>query len=593
MAGKMYIGSTQIKKIYLGSTQIKKVYLGSSQVYISGNICTYVVDTNVSYSEEVEAGASCLSPTSFTPTKSGWTFVGWREDTTASSSVLSTKTMGDDPITLYAVFKAGVTITKYNASNTASTDTQYKYYNNGNTLGATFTLSEGAISGWTKAGWTNNASGYTATVADGGTVTLTAAATYYTLYTAGITVTKYVNGSGGTQTETKNRIANVHNTTTYSNPSFTLTEPDLSGWTKYGWADAADFTADVGNGGSVTLSANKTYYALYYQSITVTYYNNSATASSTSKNRNVRAGSSWSFSNPTFNLTVTAVSGWSVRGWSTSSAANAGITYNSATNFTRDSSCILYASWSKTCTVSYNGNGNTGGSTAANSGTAYRGYKGDVTNASVKLQSNGFAKRGWSFSKWALNGTGGTQYAAGTNISINANATMYAIWTYSSAKYVVQNGVVKSGTGSNPWGGGIYNATNTADSDWGYGAQVWNWPNEGTQMYFTPQVTFDPAGCTKITYSGRLCHEGDAFKGPVNGVFTFYNGNTLVHTSSTGQVIRGENPNHKTTPISSFSYSFGASTSAKVVFKVYGNDYDERWGNGPWGGGILNVYCGT
>ena len=280
----------------------------------TGNKCTYIVDTGVSYEEEVDSGASCLSPTSFTPTKSGWTFVGWREDTVASSDVLVTKVMGEDPVTLYAVFKAGVTLTKYNASNTASTETKDKYYNNGNTTGASFTLTQGALSGWNKAGWTTNAAGYSAEKADGATVTLTAAATYYSLYTASITVTKYVNGSGGTQTESKNRVANVHNATTYSNPSFTLTEPDLSGWTKYGWADAADFGVDVSNGGSVTLTANKTYYALYYQSIKVTYYNNSSTAGSTSKNRYVRAGGSWAFSNPTFNLTVTAVSGWSVRG---------------------------------------------------------------------------------------------------------------------------------------------------------------------------------------------------------------------------------------------------------------------------------------
>ena len=555
----------------------------------TGNKCTYIVDTGVSYEEEVDSGVSCLSPTSFTPTKSGWTFLGWREDTVASSDVLVTKVMEDDPITLYAVFKASVTLTKYNASNTASTDTQQKYYNNGNVLGASFTLTEGALSGWNKAGWTTNASGYSAEKADGATITLTSNATYYTLYTASITVTKYVNGSGGTQTESKNRVANVHNATTYSNPSFTLTEPDLSGWTKYGWADAADFTADVGNGGSVTLTANKTYYALYYQSIKVTYYNNSSTAGSTSKNRNVRAGGSWAFSNPTFNLTVATVSGWSIRGWSTSSAANASISYKSATNFTRDSSCTLYASWSKTCTVGYNGNGNTGGSTSSNSGTAYRGYKGDVTNASVKLQSNGFAKRGWNFSKWALNGTGGTQYAAGASISINANVTMYAIWSYASAKYVVQNGVVKSGTGSRGYGSGVYAFTDQANSDWGFGRSVYNWGDGAANLYVTSTVTFDPSGCTKITYSGRLANDGSACHNYVYGKFQIYNGNTLVHTSSEGKVLIDQA--HATTPSGSFSYNWGSSTSAKIVFTVRGDS--ERWGNGPWGGGMLNVYCGT
>lgn len=598
----VYLGSTKIKEFYLGASKIKQAYLGASPLFVSALPVTYYVDTGESYVENVEPGNTVLSPTSFTPTKSGYTFVGWREDTVASSSVIASKVMADSPITLYAVFNKSITLTTYNLSTSATTASDYQYYNYGNVLSPTFnliqsdasgwtkvgwttdlsshvaeknptdtvtlsanatyhtiysatitltkynasntastetgtrwctngpantvvdptfTLTQGALSGWTKAGWTTNASGYSATVADGGTVTLSANATYYSLYTAAVTVTKYTNGAGATATETKNRIANVHSTTTFQNPSFTLTEPDLSGWTKYGWADAADFTADVANGGSVTLTANKTYYALYYVNVTVTYYNNSSTASTSTKARYVRAGTSWTFSNPTFNLTVTAVSGWTVRGWSTSSAANGTISYNSATNFTRDSSvtlyaswtanvtvtyynnsstaststqamyrgykgdvtgatfnlseasvsgwtargwstssaanasitynnatnftrtsaCTLYASWSKTVTVSYNGNSNTGGSTSASTGTAYRGYKGDVTNASISLRANGFSRTNYTFYRWALNSASGTQYKAGASISLNANATMYAYWLATTVNFGYTGGV--------------------------------------------------------------------------------------------------------------------------------------------------------
>lgn len=595
------LGSNIIKKLFVGSIQVKKAYLGSDLVYINALPVTYTVDTGVSYVEEVEPGQTVLSPQTFTPTKSGYTFVGWREDTVASGTVISSKVMEDTPITLYAVFSQTFTLTKYNGSNTASTTNGNRYYNNGNIINPSFTLSENALSGWSKAGWTTDAAGYSATVADGGSVTLSANATYYSLYTASVTVTKYTNGAGAMATETKTRYANVHNTTTYSNPSFTLAEPDLSGWTKYGWADAADFAVDVANGGSVTLSANKTYYALYTQNITVTYYNNSSTASTSKKARYVRAGGSWSFSNPTFNLTVAAVSGWTVRGWSTSSAANGAISYNSATNFTRDSNvtlyaswtanvtvtyynnsstaststkamyrgykgdltgatfnlseasvsgwtargwstssaanasitynnatnftrtsnctlyaswtanvtvtyynnsttagtstkamyrgykgdvtaatfnlseasvsgwtargwstssaanagitynnatnfsrtsaCTLYASWSKTVTVSYNGNGSTGGSTSASTGTAYRGYKGDVTNASISLRANGFSRTNYTFYRWALNSASGTQYKTGTSISLNTDATMYANWLETTVNFGYTGGI--------------------------------------------------------------------------------------------------------------------------------------------------------
>lgn len=431
----VYLGSTKIKEFYLGASKIKQAYLGASPLFVSAQPVTYYVDTGTSYVENVEPGQTVLSPQSFTPTKSGYTFVGWREDTVASGTVISSKVMEDAPITLYAVFSQTFTLTTYNGSNTASTANGNQYYNNGNIVNPTFTLSENALSGWNKAGWTTDASGYTAYLNDGATVTLSSNSTWYSLYTASVTVTKYTNGAGATATETKNRVANVHSTTTFSNPSFTLTEPNLSGWTKCGWADAADFTADVANGGSVTLTANKTYYALYYVNVTVTYYNNSSKAGTSTKARYVRAGRSWTFSNPTFNLTVATVSGWSIRGWSTSSAANGAISYNSATNFTRDSNVTLYASWSKTVTVSYNGNSNTGGSTSASTGTAYRGYKGDVINASIALRANGFTRTNYTFYRWALNSATGTQYKAGASVSINANITMYANWLQTTVNF--------------------------------------------------------------------------------------------------------------------------------------------------------------
>ena len=81
----------------------KKVYVDDVQVFSAGNIVTYYVD-GVAYQEEVECGNSCLSPTSFTPTKDGWEFLGW-SSSVDSTSVLESLVMDSDPITLYAVFK--------------------------------------------------------------------------------------------------------------------------------------------------------------------------------------------------------------------------------------------------------------------------------------------------------------------------------------------------------------------------------------------------------------------------------------------------------------------------------------------------------
>lgn len=72
-------------------------------------------------------------------------------------------------------------------------------------------------------------------------------------------------------------------------------------------------------------------------------------------------------------------------------------------------------------TVTFDGNGATSGSTAAQSALA---------GSTITLNSNGFIKRSCVFAGWntAANGTG-TAYAEQARITLNANATLYAQWT--------------------------------------------------------------------------------------------------------------------------------------------------------------------
>ncbi|MEE3343018.1 MAG: InlB B-repeat-containing protein [Bacilli bacterium] len=94
-------------------------------------------------------------------------------------------------------------------------------------------------------------------------------------------------------------------------------------------------------------------------------------------------------------------------------------------------------------TVSYNGNGNTGGSTADtsiwqyfNSGLAASSAQ--ITSNSITLANNGFTKTGYTFKEWNTKADGtGTAYAqraAFTEIGATAtdttvSKTLYAIWT--------------------------------------------------------------------------------------------------------------------------------------------------------------------
>lgn len=141
----------------------KKVYVDGVLVFSAGNPVTYVVDTGVEHTEEVESGASCLS---YTPTKSGYTFVGWRKDKTASAEVETNLVMGDEPITLYAVFGKDVTLTYAgNGATSGSTapDTKTIFYNNGNETEVTFTIKANGFtrSGCTFRGWSLGAVGAT------------------------------------------------------------------------------------------------------------------------------------------------------------------------------------------------------------------------------------------------------------------------------------------------------------------------------------------------------------------------------------------------------------------------------------------------
>ena len=155
----------QKSKIFLGNKKVKKMYIGSERVYSAGNIVTYYIDTDKSpIMEEVDSDASCLNPKTFTPTKTGWDFVGWREDKTANGSVLSSKNMGDNPVTLYAVFSQIITLS-YNGngstSGSTSSESKTRYYNNENIKNPSFTVKTSGFekTGYTFLNWMNSANG--------------------------------------------------------------------------------------------------------------------------------------------------------------------------------------------------------------------------------------------------------------------------------------------------------------------------------------------------------------------------------------------------------------------------------------------------
>lgn len=340
---KVFISTTGYK-FYLGTEKIKSAHIGNERVYSAGNIVTYMIDTNVVYKEEIDSGSSCLTPTTFVPDKAGWTFIGWREDATASKSVLMSKVMEDKPITLYAVFEQAASLTYYNGSTTPITTTKKRYYNNSHV----------------------------------------------------------------------------------ENPSIALTQAVLPGWTARGWSTSSYATGEISyaNGATVTLINNLTLYGLYYQTLTLSLITDTGTA----KHSGTRYyNSSSNTTNPSFTPTVPAKSGWVIRGWSTSTVGNAGVTYASGATFSLATSLTLYALYYQTITLTTVANG----ATSANSGTRYYNSSGNVVNPTFTVANP--AKSGATFLGWSVDGTATVTNGSISGLVLDASTTRYAVFKYADA----------------------------------------------------------------------------------------------------------------------------------------------------------------
>ena len=340
-------------KIFGGSTKVKKAYLGDTKIYSSGNIVTYVVDSGMTYLEEVDEGASILAPATFVPAKSGWTFLGWRKDTTALSSVLSSEVMGDEPVTLYAVFAQSVALTYYDGSTTAKSKSGTRYYNNGN----------------------------------------------------------------------------------ISNPGFTMSQATKSGWIARGWAAGTAGNASVAysNGAVITISANTTIYGLYYKTCTLTAksYNSTQTATGTAY-----YNSAGNTSNATCTVPSGAsYSGWSWRGWGTSTGATASVSYaNGATYTLGTGDATIYGLYSQTIYLYYNGNSATSGAVSTQSGTRYYNAYGNYSNPTFTLASNGYSRTNYRFTGWNLG-------AVGATVTLSVSTTAYAQWVQTVTNFDYNGGV--------------------------------------------------------------------------------------------------------------------------------------------------------
>ena len=158
----------------------------------------------------------------------------------------------------------------------------------------------------------------------------------------------------------------------------------------------------------------------------------------------------------------------------------------------------IYADWkANTYTVKYNGNNNTGGSTASSSHTY---------DTAKELTANGFTKTGYTFKSWNTKADGtGTSYgdkASVKNLTATAggNVTLYAQWT--ANKYTVAFDA-NGGTGTMATQELTYDkAENLSANSFkraGYKFNGWNTKADGTGTSYA-----DKASVKNLTASGTV-----------------------------------------------------------------------------------------
>ena len=172
---------------------------------------------------------------------------------------------------------------------------------------------------------------------------------------------------------------------------------------------------------------------IVYQRITVNYYCENTVYRSVK----VVSGNSVDLSSNN----AASKSGWSFLGWRTDKTAN-GTVQSSITAGTTDIN--LYAIYRQSITLSYNGNGATGGSTASQTGYKYY-NSGNTVNPSFTLRSNGFSRTNYRFVNWRMGSASGTAYNAGATVTLSSNTVFYAYWQ-----------LVYTASSLTLWGGGNY-----------------------------------------------------------------------------------------------------------------------------------------
>ena len=313
------------------------------------------------------------------------------------------------------------------------------YNGNGNSGGAvpaqtigsgvvTLATNTGSLvkSGSTFGGWNTKANGSGIPYAVGSSYNLIADITLYAVWVPAQVIYRITyDGNGNSGGSAPNPTTGAGSVLLATNSgSLVKSSNHLGGWNTK--ADGSGVTYPLG--ASYNLIANITLYALWLpNTYTITYDGNGATGGVV-PNPTVGSGPV----TLAYNSGALVKSGNSYNNWNTA-ADGSGTAYLVGSSYTLNADLTLYAIWvPKTFTVTYNGNGFTGGTSPIDP-TAY--FSGGTV---VVLGPNTLVKTGFTFGGWALGGL--VIYTPGQTFPITSDVTLTAVWTPNIIYTITYNG---------------------------------------------------------------------------------------------------------------------------------------------------------
>lgn len=391
---------------YSGNTQTGGTVPLDGKLYINGATAT------------VLANSGNLTKTG------GFFHIGWNTAANGTGTRYlpgATFVMPDANTTLYAQWSAsGYSIT-YDGNGGTGTPPPVSFYlagDNATVLGA------GSLTrvGFALTGWNTNAAGTGTAYAIGATLPMGAAnITLYAVWTPAYSVTyNACSGTGSVPSDSTNYVAGTNVTVLGNTGPLTRTGYTFSGWTNAGCGTGTNYLA--GNTFSMPASNQNLYANWQLTAYQVTYNGNGHTGGTPPVDAN-----NYNMGNPVTVLSQGTLVRTAYRFMRWNTLANGtGTNYNPAATFNIDTmnpaNVTLYAQWQNTYSVTYDGNGNTGGAVPVDSSSPY------LTGENVTVLGNtgGLTKTGCTFVEW--NGSPGAVTGGSVFAMASANVVLYAVW---------------------------------------------------------------------------------------------------------------------------------------------------------------------